>query len=1470
VYRFAQLSLKNRAVVALVTIAIVVAGVFSMGSLKRELIPSLQIPMAGIIAVDYGVAPQVIYDQLTDPIETAARGVAGVTSITSNASTSMSLTMVEFDYGTNMDTANQKLTTAITQIQNTLPDGVTPTVITGSMDDLPILQVAVAGKDGAQVDPATIAGVVDTVLTPKLTELADVRSADVSGYSSNQVTITLNTAAMAGAGISATQVSTVLQNNGLVMPAGTITQNDQTISVEVGSSLASVDDISAIPLVPAGAAPGTAPVSLGQIASVIEAPGAATSYSRLNGSDAVSISITKTPAGNTVDVSHAVKDVVTDANEVLATYDLEATIAFDQAPFIEQSITALAEEGLIGLVFACIIIFVFLMSIRSTLVSAVSIPLSLLATFIAMRLTGETLNILTLGALTISIGRVVDDSIVVIENIKRHLSYGEMKRVAIVGAVKEVGGAIAASTICTVAVFAPIGFTTGMVGELFRPFALTVTIAMLSSLIVALTIVPVLAYWFVKRPVVIDAADAEAQRLEAENKERNGWLQRAYLGPLKASLKHPVIVLIIAVLLLAGTVFCIRFMETNFLGSEDQDTLTVTETFPANTSLAVQNTDAEKVERALMDLDVVESVQTTVGSSGLGALSGATSASFSLTVDADRAGEAPGIIRDAMADVRDLVGTVTVPEGSSMMGTTTVDLVVRSDDPDSLEGAAQQVQTMAEGLEDAQEVTNNLSSSQTIVQIKVDRARAAQLGMTETQVSAVVAGLATPSQIGQISDGLTETPVYLSMGQAPASIDQLSSLPLGASEAGVVTLGQVASIEEVASPATITTDGGQRSATISIAPKGEDLGSLTSEVEDALADLELPAGVTVEVSGLAAMQNEAFGDLGLALLLAIAIVYIVMVATFGSLLQPFILLISIPFAATGALLALLITGTPLGVPSLIGLLMLIGIVVSNAIVLIDLINQYRFTGHAAGEGPADGEDHAMSIDDAIIEGARHRLRPIVMTALATILALTPMAIGLTGHSSFIGQPLAIVVIGGLLSSTALTLIVVPVLYRLEARNHDRRMARREERIAHARAVRAAAQAGPSHALLSTSATTPISAASALSAASAASAVSATSPVSKEEEDDWDDTATSRVVAASTTGAGAALAAALAPSVAGSPTESTQAANPAEPAAGETGCSRISSPFATTPTTPDAARVSPRVSAIEASLDAPVTARQPITDLRFGANAPAAESPFLDLSSPSPAPSQPAEEETRVPADPAGGDPTPPTEVAAPNEPFATDARQKGETVDAFATEAGNTEVIAAKPEAPRATSPVVYPASLPGEAPWGAPSAQSIADAAEPNDEPTAVTAPDANSSSLTPSNPATVAYPSSPTTPASPSSPSQPRGVIEVTATPERTGAAVTEAITETPANGATPTAAAYETTGAPVFDIPPVEIINTDTREMPHLTEQIDDILRHEHEVSLPSTPPSERIGIQALIYPAPGPASEPKPEGPSLPRE
>ena len=1022
----AVLSLKNRALIALITIVAAIFGGLALTNLKQELIPSIEFPQLSVVTTYPGASPEVVNNDVSTPIETAIQGIAGLESTTATSTTNASIIQASFTYGTDLATAEQKILQAINRIKSSLPDGVEPNVVSFSIDDLPVISLAVTGYD----DVDKIQSQLEASVVPDLEDVKGVASASIIGGQGQRVTITPDQAKLAAAGFTQTAITDALDQNGVLFPGGSVTEGDQSLTVQTGAKLTSVDEIAGLPLVPSSAAQLEAgATTIGDVAAVALAKDPVTSISRVNGESALTLSITKLPAANTVDVSRAVTALLPKLQDDIGS-GARFTVVFDQAPFIEQSIESLAQEGLLGLVFAVLVIFVFLLSVRSTLVAAISIPTSVLITFVGIQAFGYSLNILTLGALTIAIGRVVDDSIVVIENIKRHYVGDADKGDAIRLAVREVAAAITASTITTVAVFLPIAFVGDTTGELFRPFALTVTIAMTASLFVALTIVPVLAYWFLKPGT--EARDAAGNPIDPEDPAAPpSRLQKSYLPILSWTLTHSWVTLLVAVLILGGTLAAAPFMKTNFLGDSGQNTFTVSQKLDPGASLDAEDSAAQKVEQAILGVDGVKTVQTSIGSTGSAVrdafAGGSSGITYSITTETSADQEK---VRQEVEDATgalDGVGDITVSAGQGGFASSNVEIDVTAPSADTLQTATDAVMTALDGKDGIGQVTSNLAASLPYVAVTVDRAKAASLGLSEVTVGALVANTMQPRQIGTVELDGTAVTVYLQAASVPATIDELKALQIPTA-AGPLTLDQVATVAESQGPTSITTQRGQRTSTVTVTPSTDNLTAASATVTAVLKDVDLPTGADAKVGGVLTQQQDAFGQLGLAMLAAILIVYIVMVATFKSLRQPLLLLVSVPFAATGAILLQIATGVPLGVASLIGVLMLIGIVVTNAIVLVDLVNQYREKG--------------LSAHDAVVAGGSRRLRPILMTALATIFALTPMALGITGHGGFISQPLAIVVIGGLISSTVLTLLVLPTLYNLVEGARERRHARR--------------------------------------------------------------------------------------------------------------------------------------------------------------------------------------------------------------------------------------------------------------------------------------------------------------------------------------------------------------------------------------------------------------------------------------------
>lgn len=1186
-----RLSLANRAVVALFTVLIVGAGLWATGSMKQELLPSMSQPAAMVLVTKPGASAETLDHDVVKPLSDALGSVTGVDEVRTSTSSGSGQLTVSWAFGRDDTKILADLKAAATAA-GSAADGIRTEVYAGSSADIPVQSLAITG-DG---DVEALADRIDKTLVPAIEHVPGVRAVQVSGRVSERVLVTLDPAKLSARSVDAAAVSGILRTAGVVVPAGTSSDGTRAMAIEVGQEGTSVERISAMPIPTM-----QGPVPLSEVATVELAPVPQSTISRSDGRPALSLTITKTPEANAVQVSHAVTAAVAKTLPSLGA-NAASSVLFDQSTMIEKSTHDLAVEGGLGLVFAVLIILVFLLSPRATVITAVSIPLSLLIAVIGLRVGGFSFNVFTLAALTVAVGRVVDDSIVVIENIARRRGSAPLTPADVLAAVRQVAGAVTASTLTTVAVFLPVALVGGMAGELFRPFALTVTIALLASLLVSLTIVPVLAYWFLRRPAKAAAADAAQAAMTAEEgaegagtagpdphradrsdtssatasgsdpveqdpAERVTRMQRAYLPSLLFALRRPVTVVLISVVVFAGTIVAAGFLKTDMLGSfADERAVTVTQTMPLDTTLAVSDKAATALEKKVRDLDGVASYRTTAGEQGA-----PVTLDIVIAPDADPKAVLPRI-RTAVGQLPD-ADRITVSTQATQTTSSSIDVIVKSPDEKALASASEKLTAALGKVDGIGTVKSDLAADLPVLKVSVDPARAAAQGFTTAEVGAAISAAVQGERLGSVGIDGTATdlvvraqstatdpeavkaltlPISALQAQktqkdaadalqreqeamssqarteaenkadeqlsalydarssgaqdlvalreqlarllatpppadaSPATQGQLSALEyqklvqqltqaVAGAESGLsnldeqisgartaiadgsrqqaetdrltqaqrdlehlratpIRVGDIAAVEVVSAPATITRIDGARAVTISATPaEGADLSTASYGVQTAVDGVDLPAGVSLDEGGAAAEQAQSFGELGIAMLAAIALVYIVLVATFRSLVQPLLLLVSVPFAATGAIAGLLITGTPLGIPALIGMLMLIGIVVTNAIVLIDLINEYRRGG--------------SGLDDAVVHGARLRLRPIIMTACATIFALIPMALGITGGGAFISQSLAIVVIGGLVSSTVLTLLLVPALVVLYERRGDRRQARRERREA---------------------------------------------------------------------------------------------------------------------------------------------------------------------------------------------------------------------------------------------------------------------------------------------------------------------------------------------------------------------------------------------------------------------------------------
>lgn len=1007
--------LKNKLAVWLLTIIVTVSGIYSGTRMKMESIPDISIPYLIVVGVYPGATPEQVMDELSIPFEKKVESLEDVKSVFSTSSSNVSQVQIEYDYGVDMDEKKRQLESALDDI--VLPEEAQkPSVMAISMNMMPVVALSVSSS---QEDIVELTSTVEDIILPKLNKIEGVASASITGQHIEQVSFKYDDAKMAELGLTEETVKQMIQASDMALSLGLyeFTVGEQAVSVD--GKIQSVDELKEllIPVTPSAENPSPF-VRLGDIAT-IEVEGQVQSISRTNGEDSISVQIVKAQDANTVTVVNAVKDLI---DEETAKIDgLIIDVSLDQGKPIEDSVFTMIEKAVFGGAIAVLIILLFLRDFKSTIISIISIPVSVFMALLLLNWMDITLNIMTLGAITVAIGRVIDDSIVVVENIYRRIHLKQEKltgRALIREATIEMFKPILSSTLVTVAVFAPLMFVGGMVGELFMPFALTMSFALGASLLVAITIVPALSHFLFRKKVY-------GEKTESQHKEV-GKLAVWYKGILEKALNHKFITSAIAVVMLVGSLALTPLIGFSFLGSQEEKVMYLTYT-PATGELKDETEkNVNIVEQELMKRDDIDIVQVSItdaesadpatmmmGGAGGGAL-------MYLIFDPEMK-DFPG----ARKEVEDYVfnigqsGEWKSQDFASMggMGSSEVSYTLYSEDLDNLRKSVEQVEEALRDVDGLEDVKSDNENPYVEHILKVEQQNVLQYGLTTAQIVMALSPQGTSETLTTVEHNGKDINVIVKREARTAakSIDDILATEIPTALGTTMKIGDLVEVEEGTALNSLARSKGEYFATVTGKIIGNDISKATAAADKKIDELDLPKGVTTGVSGVAADMTEAFTQLGIAMLAAIAIVYFILVVTFGEGLAPFAILFSLPFAVIGAFVGLFVTGQTISVSVMMGMLMLIGIVVTNAIVLVDRIIHMERDG--------------MVMREAILEAGMTRLRPILMTAIATIGAMLPMAFGSAG-GGLISKDLAVTVIGGLLSSTLLTLVVVPIVYEM--------------------------------------------------------------------------------------------------------------------------------------------------------------------------------------------------------------------------------------------------------------------------------------------------------------------------------------------------------------------------------------------------------------------------------------------------------
>jgi len=1020
----------NRPITILMIACItVVLGVMSFSKLGLDMLPDIEFPVVSVITNYQGVASEDIEEIITKPIEDSVATVKDVKSIKSVSQEGMSMVMVEFNSGTNVDFAAQDLRDKISLIEQYLPeDANKPFVLKMDVTAMPVLGYGITSEN---LDTLELKKLLEDNFKDKIERLDGVASVELKGGWEREILVELDKPKLETYGLTQNQIVGVLRGENVNLSGGFITEGAEEFSLRTVGEYQNLEEIkNTVVIVKNGT-----PIYIKDVAEVIDSHQEERSYCRTNGRDSILMMINKQSGANTVQTSQAVKKELAELENRFSD-KVSFALVMDQSRLIEQSTGSVTQSAVIGGLLAIFLIFLFLRNWRPTLAIAVAIPLSLIATFIPLAVTGYTLNLMTLGGLALGIGMLVDNAVVVIENIYRHLEKCECRKKAAKMGASEVGMAITAATLTTVVVFLPMVFGEGIAGQLSRGLALTVVFALTCSLLTALTLVPMMASKIFKR------------RTSEEYKKTSGEksfekIQKLYRRILKWSLSHRAAVILITIAMLITVVAAVPLIGTEFMPASDQSIMIVKVETPVGTSLEETNKKVRQVEKIIISQTGDDLISATSfggtsemssrgASMGMGS-GGANEAQIMLRLkdkeERKRSSlETQEIIRENIPQIKGLKVSFMDMSGAMMGGASSpVEIKIFGKDLDKLKNIADEITQEISEIDGTRDINASLNQGKPEMVIKIDRERASQFGLTVGQIGSVVKNSAQGVVATQLRKSGEETGIRIRYDEVyRGDIESIESLPIISSSGARISLKQVAQISKEEGPVKINREDQLRVVSVTANTTDRAVGDIVSDIKKKLDNPEhlgLPNGYFIEYGGSYKQMQDTFGTLILALVLAILLVYMVMASQFESLIHPLIVMVELPLAFIGVGAALLITGQNLSLPSFMGIIILSGIVVNNAIVLIDYVNQLRAQG--------------MEKCQAIIKGGTTRLRPILITSLTTVFGMLPMAVA-TSEGSEMMKPMAIAVIGGLTVSTILTLIVIPVIYSLVERQNTER------------------------------------------------------------------------------------------------------------------------------------------------------------------------------------------------------------------------------------------------------------------------------------------------------------------------------------------------------------------------------------------------------------------------------------------------
>lgn len=1006
--KIADVSIRRPVFAAMMISALVVVGLFSYPRIGVDLFPDIEFPVVTVTVVYPGADPGSMESEVADPIEETINTMSGINTLRSVNLEGVTQVIVEFELGVDVETAAQDIRDRISAILRELPTGIDPPVIQKfDVGATPIMSIALS----ANLPVRELTRIADDVVKQRVQQVTGVGSVELIGGREREIHVLVNPAKLSAHNLTVEDVARALRSQNLELPAGRIEIGKRELTVKTKGEVDSTQDIANI-LIPGA---GNTRVRIADVATIVDGAEEARSYSAMDGESAVALVVRKQSGSNTVEVANEVVRELDALGARLAKDGVSISVPSDMSTFVEHSIRDVEFDLKLGGILAVVIILFFLHDFRATLISGLAIPASVIATFGFIDVMGFTFNNMTMLALSLSIGILIDDAIVVIENIHRHRSMGKPPAQAASEGTGEIGLAVLATTASILAVFLPVAFMKGIIGRFFFQFGLTVSFAVAVSALVSFTLTPMLASRLLKhhegpKPLLFRGPEWLLSRIES-----------AYRGVLDFSLRHRFFTLLIAFLSLVGAVMLVTQVEKAFIPEDDREEFQVNFEIPAGSSLEL----ARKVAAALAtDLRAnapgVESTFVTVGGGAQGQIN--RGSIHVIMTDSDTRPfhqlDAMAWVRERFAGIEGLITTVVPVDaigGNGGFRSQKVQFNIRGPDLDELNRVASEIIAELDKIEGFVDLDKTFRGGKPELAIHIDRDRAAAMGVPVASIATTIRALIAGDKVTELKDGLDIYDVTMQLPEAEqTNFANLVNLKVRSVTGQLIDLANVVTVKPDTGPSQIERQARQRQVTVLANLDGLALGQALEHVNRVAAEV-VPDHLVTEHTGIGEVMTESFGYMMVALLLAVIFVYMLLAAQFNSFVHPITIMVALLLSVIGAFGGLFITGMSLNIFSMIGLIMLMGLVTKNGILLVDYTNTLKERG--------------MGTMDALREAGPVRLRPILMTTAAMVFGMLPVALALS-EGGEARAPMAVVVIGGLITSTLLTLVVVPVVYSL--------------------------------------------------------------------------------------------------------------------------------------------------------------------------------------------------------------------------------------------------------------------------------------------------------------------------------------------------------------------------------------------------------------------------------------------------------